>query len=264
MKPTLDFIQTIAAQAGEILLNFAGDLNIAHKSRKDLVTQADHDSEQFLIDAIHTAFPDHAIVAEESGQLDGSQEHCWYIDPLDGTLNYAHGIPIYCLSIGYAYRGRMELGVIYDPTRKEFFCAERGKGATLNGTPIRVAGFTDLIDGMLATGFPKGTEDPQDDNITNYIRFSREAQSVRRFGSAALTIAYVAAGRLDGFWEVEIFQWDIAAGGLLVRESGGVVTDIYGDHDYMHQPPSILCANPAIHAKMLAVLAEVRQERKQG
>lgn len=263
MKPTLDFIKTIAAQAGDILLNFAGDLKVEHKSRKDLVTQADHESEQFLINAIHADFPDHAIVAEESGEWDGSQDHCWYIDPLDGTLNYAHGVPIYCLSIGYAYQGKTELGVVYDPTRGEFFCAERGRGAALNGAPIHVADYTDLIDAMLSTGFPKGVDDPQDSNLTNFIRFSQAAQSVRRFGSAALTIAYVAAGRLDGFWEVDIYQWDIAAGGLIVEEAGGVVTDVYGNPDYMHKPPSIACANPVIHQKMLDVLAEVRQERTQ-
>jgi myo-inositol-1(or 4)-monophosphatase len=260
VKPTLDFIKTIAAQAGDILLNFAGDLDIQHKSRTDLVTQADHESEQFLIDAIHKAFPGHGIVAEESGVQHRSQEHQWYIDPLDGTLNYAHGVPIYCVSIGYAYQGRMELGVVYDPTREEFFCAERGQGATLNGQPNGVSDFTELIDCMFSTGFPKGVENPRENNLANFIRFTEVAQSVRRIGSAALTIAYVAAGRLDGFWEVDIFQWDIAAGGLIVAEAGGVVTDIYGNVDYMKKPPSIVCANPVIHAQMLDVLAEVRAD----
>jgi myo-inositol-1(or 4)-monophosphatase len=264
LKPTLDFVKTIAAQAGDILQNFAGDLNITHKSPKDFVTQADHDTEAFLIDAIQQAFPAHAIVAEESGAWEGSAEHCWYIDPLDGTLNYARGLPVYCVSIGYACQGQMELGVIYDPVRAEFFCAERGRGATLNGQPIQVASYSNLIDCMLATGFPKIEQEPEDDNIANYVRFMALAQSVRRLGSAALTIAYVAAGRLDGFWEVEVFQWDIAAGALLVQEAGGVVTDIYGEPDYLKKPPTIVGANPSIHPKILAVLAEVRAARQQS
>jgi len=259
VKPTLDFVQSIAAQAGEILLNFAADdLNIEKKSRRDLVTQADHDSEQFLIDAIHTAFPGHGIVAEESGEHHRGQDHQWYIDPLDGTLNYAHGVPIYTVSIGYAYQGIMQLGVVYDPTRGEFFCAERDRGATLNGKPIHVSDYTDLVDCMLVTGFPNEVEDPPDDNTANFLRFNHLAQTVRRLGSAALDVVYVAAGRLDGFWEVSIFQWDIAAGGLIVEEAGGVVTDIYGGPNPMKKPPSIVCANPVIHAKMLDVLAEVR------
>lgn len=265
MKPTLDFVQSIAAQAGEILLNFAvDDLNIELKSRRDLVTQADHESEQFLINAIRKDFPDHTIIAEESGKWQGTQDHQWYLDPLDGTLNYAHGVPIYTVSIGYAYRGKMELGVVYDPTREEFFCAERGQGATLNGKPIHVSEYTQLVECMLVTGFPNEVEDPPDDNTANFLRFNHLAQTVRRLGSAALDVVYVAAGRLDGFWEVSIFQWDIAAGGLIVEEAGGVVTDIYGSADYMKKPPSIVCANPTIHPKMLDVLAEVRKERKQS
>jgi myo-inositol-1(or 4)-monophosphatase len=265
VKPTLDFIKTIAAQAGDILLNLAdSDLNIQHKSRIDLVTKADHDSEQFLINAILTAFPEHAIVAEESGAWAGAQDHQWYIDPLDGTLNYAHGVPIYCVSIGYACQGRMELGVVYDPTRGEFFSAQRGHGATLNGQPIHVSGFTDLIDCMLGTGFPKGIAEPTDNNVLNFIRFSQVAQSVRRLGSAALAIAYAGAGRLDGFWEVDIHQWDIAAGGLIVQEAGGVVTDIFGEPDYMKNPPSFLCANPVIHQKMLDVFTDVHKTEKRA
>jgi len=260
LKPTLDFVKSIAAEAGDILLNFSGDLDIQHKSRTDLVTEADHASEVYLINAIQQSFPGHAIIAEESGEHVGAQEHQWYIDPLDGTLNYAHDVPIYCVSIGYAYQGQMQLGVVYDPTRGECFSAERGCGAALNGSPIQVSDYSDLIDCMLATGFPKGVDDPRESNIPNFIRFTEVAQSVRRIGSAALTIVYVAAGRLDGFWEADIHQWDIAAGGLIVEEAGGLVTDVYGDPNYMKKPPSIACANPTIHAKMLDVLAQVRAD----
>lgn len=263
MQPTLDFLKEIAAHAGGILQSFIGEeLDVRHKSRTDLVTKADHASEQYLINAIQTAFPTHTINAEESGEFAGKAEHQWFIDPLDGTLNYAHGVPIYCVSIGYAYEGELELGVIYDPTRDEMFAAQRGQGATLNGKPMQVSGFTDLIDCMLVTGFPNDMWGTPDDNMDNFLKFNREAQTVRRLGSAALDVVYVAAGRLDGFWEVEIFQWDVAAGGLIVREAGGVVTDVYGNQDFMNKPVSIVCANPAIHVEMLTVLAEVRHARE--
>ncbi|MDY6867450.1 MAG: inositol monophosphatase family protein, partial [Chloroflexota bacterium] len=159
---------------------------------------------------------------------------------------------------GYAYRGEMELGVVYDPTRKEFFCAERGKGATLNGDAIHVSQYEDLIDCMLVTGFPNDMWGSPDDNTSNFIEFSKEVQTVRRLGSAALDFVYVAAGRLDGFWEVEIFQWDVAAGGLIVREAGGVVTDVFGDYDFLKKPVSIVAANPVIHRQMLDILEAVR------
>jgi len=265
MKPTLAFIKEIAIEAGGILQSFVGEeMDIRHKSRTDLVTKADHASEQYLIETIRKAFPEHAINAEESGEWEGRSDHCWFIDPLDGTLNFAHGVPFYCVSVGYAWRGEMILGVIYDPVHDELFCAERGQGAALNGQPMKVSGFTDLIDCMLVTGFPNDIFGSPDDNTDNFVRFSQAAQTVRRLGSAALDAVYVAAGRLDGFWEVEIFQWDVAAAGLIVREAGGVVTNIYGNTDFMAKPVSIVCANPTIHGKMLAVLAEVRAVRNQG
>lgn len=265
MQPTLGFIKEIANHAGGILQSFIGEeLDVRHKSRTDLVTKADHASEQYLINVIRTAFPDHAINAEEAGELAGQPEHQWFIDPLDGTLNYAHGVPIYCVSIGYAYEGNLELGVIYDPTRDEMFAAKRGQGATLNDKPMQVSSYTDLIDCMLVTGFPNDIWGTPDDNMDNFFRFNRKAQTVRRLGSAALDIVYVAAGRLDGFWEVEIFQWDVAAGGLIVREAGGVVTDVYGNQDFMEKPVSIVCANPAIHPEMLGILAEAREVREQA
>jgi len=262
MQPTLDFIHTMAANAGEILLSFVGnEMDVQHKSRTDLVTQADHDSENYLIDTIRKAFPDHAINAEESGEWEGYPDHQWYLDPLDGTLNFAHGVPLYSVSIGYAYKGEVALGVVYDPVREEFFCAEHGAGATLNGEPIRVSEEIELIECMLATGFP---HDPDawgtpEDNTANFFRFNQLSQSVRRLGSAALDVVYVAAGRLDGFWQVAIHQWDVAAGGLIVREAGGVVTDAFGNPEFLAKPVSFLCANPAIHEKMLQVLEDVRQ-----
>ncbi len=262
MQPTLDFIKELALHAGQILQSYANkELNIRHKSRTDLVTNADHASEKYLIETIKNAFPSHAINAEESGEWEGSPDHQWFIDPLDGTLNYAHGVPIYCVSIGYAYKGKVSLGVIYDPTRDEMFCAERGKGATLNDVPMRVSNYSDLINCMLVTGFPGVSWGSPDDNTDNFFRFSQLAQSVRRLGSAALDIAYVAAGRLDGFWENGVHQWDVAAGSLMVEEAGGIVTNIYGKTDFMQKPVSILAANPDIHSEMLAVLARLREQR---
>ncbi len=264
MQPTLDFIKEIATHAGEILQSYVGkEMNVQHKTRTDLVTRADHDSEKYLIDTIRKAFPDHAINAEESGEWEGRPEHQWYLDPLDGTLNFAHGVPFYSVSIGYAYEGEMTLGVVYDPLREEFFAAQLGQGATLNGEPIRVSEQTDLIECMLVTGFPHDAAvwGTPADNTANFYRFNTVSQTVRRLGSAALDVVYVAAGRLDGYWQVEIFQWDVAAGGLIVCEAGGVVTDIFGHHDFLAKPVSFLCANPAIHREMLRVLEEVRGEQ---
>lgn len=262
MKPTLDFIKAIATQAGEILLNFAvDDLNIQHKGRTDLVTVADRASEDYLIGEIRKAFPDHAINAEESGDILGSVDHKWFIDPLDGTLNYAHGVPIYSVSVGYAFKGEMMLGVVYDPVLRECFWAERGGGAYLNEKSICVSNFVDLIDCLLATGFPNEAWGTPMDNIGNFFQFSQVSQTVRRLGSAALDIVYVAAGRLDGFWSISIYPWDIAAGGLIVQEAGGVVTDVFGRPDFMQKPPTIVCANPVIHQKMLAVLEAERSDQ---
>jgi len=262
VKPTLEFITEMASRAGEILQGIVGDnLEIQHKSRTDLVTRADHASEEYLINAIREEFPDHAINAEESGELAGSTEHQWYIDPLDGTLNYAHGVPIYSVSIGYAFQGELELGVVYDPTREEYFCAERGKGATLNGAPIHVSKYENLIDCMLVTGFPKDIWGTPNDNTANFVQFSKTAQTVRRLGSAALDAVYIAAGRLDGFWEVTINQWDVAAAGLIIREAGGFVTNVYGDPDFLNKPVSIIAANQVIHTQMLEILKEVRKQK---
>lgn len=259
MQPTLDFVTQLALKAGQILQSFVGkDLHIQHKSRTDLVTEADHAAEAYLIQNIQEKFPNHAINAEESGELAGDVEHQWFIDPLDGTLNYAHAIPVYSVSIGYACKGQMQLGVVYDPTRGEVFSAERGKGAVLNGNPIHVSGFTNLVDCMLATGFPPDMFDTLSDNMAYFRAFRKGSQSIRRMGSAALDIVYVAAGRIDGYWKTDLYPWDVAAGGLIVREAGGVVTSLNGDPDYLQMPISLVCANPVIHAKMMAVIEAVR------
>ncbi len=262
MQPTLKFLKDLALKAGEILQSYTDkELDVKHKSRTDLVTNADHASERFLIETIKKAFPEHKINAEESGEWEGTAEHQWFIDPLDGTLNYAHGVPNYCVSIGYAYQGKVTLGAIYDPIRDEMFSAERGKGASLNDATLQVSKQEDLINCMLVTGFPNDIWGSPGDNMDNFFRFSQLSQTIRRMGSAALDIAYVAAGRVEGFWRNEVYQWDIAAGALMVEEAGGTVTNIYGNSDYLQKPVSIVAANPTIHADMLAVLAEVREQR---
>jgi len=262
MKPTLEFIQEITLKAGSILQSFVGhEKGVKHKGRTDLITEADNASEDFLVQSIQKNFPDHAINTEESGELDGNHDHQWFIDPLDGTLNYAHGVPFYCVSVAYAFQGELTLGVVYDPTRDECFYAERGHGAKLNDRPIQVSNFQDLIECMLFTGFPNNKWGAPTDNTDNFLRFSQVSQTVRRLGSAALAIAYVAAGRLDGFWEVEINQWDVAAGGLIAREAGAKVTDVYDDPDFLQKPVTMVGANPIIHKQMLDVLAEIRTEK---
>ena len=262
MKPTLEFIEEIARQAGGILQSFVGeDLDVQHKSRTDLVTRADHASEDYLIGEIRKAFPDHAINAEESGSLEGTPDHQWFIDPLDGTLNYAHGVPFYSVSIAYAYQDQVELGVVFDPTRDEMFTAEKDAGACLNGKPLHVSEYKDLVDCLLVTGFPHDVWGTKADNMANFYRFSTLSQTVRRLGSAALDVVYVGAGRLDGYWQIQINSWDIAAASLVVSEAGGAVTNIFGDPDLLKEPISILCANPVIHAKMLDVLETVRSEQ---
>lgn len=261
MKPTIEFIKHIAIHAGGILESYAqGDKGVEYKGRTDLVTDADLASEAYLIGEIRKAFPDHAINAEESGDIHGNTDHKWYIDPIDGTLNYAHGVPIYCVSVAYAYRGDLTLGVIYNPVLDECFWAERGKGAFLNEDSIHVSDFEDLIDCLLATGFPHDAWGTVEDNLQNFYHISKISQTVRRMGSAALDMAYIAAGRLDGFWSISIHPWDVAAAALIVQEAGGVVTGIRGEDDFMKLPVTIVCANPIIHQKLLTELTQVRAE----
>ena len=260
MQPSLTDLKQLALRAGEILrAGYEQPIAIQRKGEADLVTEIDHASEKLILDSLRSQFPGHTINAEESGHLEGSSEHTWYIDPLDGTINYAHGIPFFCVSIAYAYRGQLTLGAIYDPLRNECFCAERGRGAWLNDSPIHVSRSANLIDSLLVTGFANiahrtPLSEVHTDNMDNFNRFMLASQGVRRLGSAALDLAYVACGRLDGYWEYGIHTWDIAAGALMVEAAGGKVTSINGNADYFVPPYPILAAPPAIHAAMLAML----------
>jgi len=257
MKPTLSDIETLARGAGKILREFSGqNLQIKHKGEIDLVTEADHRSEAYLIGEIQQYFPTHRIITEESGVLAGTQEQIWYVDPLDGTLNYAHGLPIYAVSIAYEENGQIRLGVVYDPERDECFSAERGHGAWLNGVRLEGPSSQNLNHSLLVTGFPYDIRTNPVNNLDHYASFALRSYGVRRLGSAAIDLCYVAAGRVDGYWELRINSWDIAAGGLIAQETGAVVTNVAGDLNYLTPPYSILAASPLLHAQMLAILKE--------
>ncbi|GJQ34724.1 MAG: inositol monophosphatase [Anaerolineaceae bacterium] len=248
MKPTLSDLEKLALEAGAILRDgYNKEHTVHYKGTIDLVTEADHASEAFLLREIKGKFPGGHILAEESGNIQGTNEDIWYIDPLDGTVNYAHHIPIFCVSIGYSTNGRMTLGVVYDPMRDELFAAERGKGAFLNGKRIQVSGVTELEKSLLVTGFPYDTWDTELDNFKYFERLAKKTQGVRRLGSAALDACYVAAGRFDGFWEFKLKPWDVAAGGLIAKEAGAKVTAIDGREDFLSAPLSILASAPGIY-----------------
>ncbi len=256
MQPNVDFLVTLSKEAGEILKQGYGkEHEITYKGPINLVTEIDRKAEDLLIERILSAFPDHSIVAEEGGLYEGRNDHRWFIDPVDGTSNYAKGFPIFCVSIGYAYKGKMTLAAIYDPIRDESYFAERGAGAFLNGDSIHVSKTDRLIDSMLVTGFPYDME-KKENNLNHFVRLSHEVQTIRRLGSAVLDQAYVAAGRLDGYWEIGISAWDIAAGTLLIEEAGGVITTVKGEKDYFKPPFDIVAANPALHPKLLKLLNE--------
>ena len=255
MQPSLSYVENLARQSGAILrAGYDTEHQVGYKGVIDLVTEVDHLSEELLLGAIQRDFPGHHIFSEETGVIQGSDEHVWYIDPLDGTVNYAHHIPIFCVSIAYAFRGTLTLGAVYDPMRDEMFLAERGKGAHLNGRPLRVSSTTELQKSLLVTGFPYTAWDTPQDNFDNFVKFGKLSRGVRRLGSAAIDLCYVAAGRFDGFWEMALNPWDVAAGGLIVEEAGGHVTSVSGEADYISSPQSVLACTPGIQTRMLEEL----------
>lgn len=250
MKPTLSDLERLARGAGAILRDgYNKDHTVQYKGVIDLVTETDHASEAFLLGEIKSKFPGGHILAEESGNIQGSNEDLWYIDPLDGTVNYAHHIPIFCVSIGFAANGVMTLAAVYDPLRDEMFTAERGKGAFLNGKKMQVSETTELGKSLLVTGFPYDTWNTELDNFKYFERLAKRTQGVRRLGSAALDACYVGAGRFDGFWEFKLKAWDIAAAGLIAAEAGATVTAIDGSPDYL-VPLTILATTPGIYEQV--------------
>lgn len=250
MKPTLSDLERLARGAGAILRDgYNKDHTVQYKGVIDLVTETDHASEAFLLGEIKSKFPGGHILAEESGNIQGSNEDLWYIDPLDGTVNYAHHIPIFCVSIGFAANGVMTLAAVYDPLRDEMFTAERGKGAFLNGKKLQVSETTELGKSLLVTGFPYDTWNTELDNFKYFERLAKRTQGVRRLGSAALDACYVGAGRFDGFWEFKLKAWDIAAAGLIAAEAGATVTAIDGSPDYL-VPLTILATTPGVYEQV--------------
>lgn len=227
------------------------NLQVSNKEGiNNLVTEADHASDKAIIETIKEVFPDHFILSEETGSSATSSEYKWIIDPIDGTVNYAHGIPICCVSIGLEKEGKMLMGAVYNPFMKEFYFAEKGKGATLNGDVIKVSDETEVIRSCLVTGFPYTYLDMPNGPLECFERFIRKGIPVRRLGSAAMDLCWVAAGRFDGFYEHKLNAWDSAAGFLLVEEAGGKVSD-YKGNEYSPYQPHILATNGKIHDEML-------------
>jgi myo-inositol-1(or 4)-monophosphatase len=249
-----DVAVAAAARAGEILCNRWGQIhNVEKKGAIDLVTEADVASEKSIIEVIRTAFPDHTILAEESGVTSGTDPHEWIIDPLDGTTNYAHNLPEFSISIAFALEGEMAFGLILNPVARELFCATRGQGAELNGRPIRVSSTTSVHESLLVTGFPYDLEPVIDPLMQRLQRCLLAAQGVRRLGSAALDLCYVACGRFDGFWEQNLAPWDTAAGWIIAQEAGGKVSD-FSHGAYTIDKKEILATNGLIHQEMAALL----------
>jgi myo-inositol-1(or 4)-monophosphatase len=247
----------IAKRAGKLLqAELGGPHQIAFKGAPtNLVTEMDRRAEALIIEALRSAFPRHAVLSEERGLVGGRSRHRWVVDPLDGTTNYAHGLPFFAVSLALQVERQTRLGVVYDPNLDECFVAERGRGAFLNGRRLAVSATATLNESLLATGLPYDVRETPRNNLAEFRRFSLRCQGVRRIGSAVLYFAYVAAGRLDGYWELRLGPWDAAAGALLVEEAGGTVTDLEGgplDPDH----PAVVASNGRIHAEMLRVLKE--------
>ena len=222
----------------------------------NLVTDADRAAEQAIVEHLLAAFPTYGVLAEECGQaVRGESGHQWIVDPLDGTTNFAHGFPFYSISIALEQQGTCILGVVLDPIREELFTGEMGQGARLNGRPIRVSSIAALDDALLATGFAYDIRETADNNLDHFGRFALRAQGIRRTGSAALDLCYVAAGRLDGYWEVRLSPWDSAAGAVVLREAGGLITHFDGS-PYSIYGQDLVASNGALHPAMLQVLAE--------
>lgn len=251
-----------ASSGGKALADrFEGERHVEHKGAIDLVTDADRAAEAAALAAIRARFPDHAILAEEEG-ASGAARWRWIVDPLDGTTNYAHRIPHVCTSVACELDGELVAAAIVDPLRNECFSAAKGRGAFLNGRRLHVTTTGELTQALLATGFPYSVHQRADEVLALFGAFLRRAQGLRRYGSAALDLAWVAAGRYDGFFEMELKPWDIAAGILIVREAGGVVTDLGGGPVDLTKG-DILAANPALHPALVPVAAEAigRAER---
>ena len=254
MKSCKDIAVQAAQKAGFVLKTKIGKKRkVGYKGVVNLVTEMDILAEKIIVSEIRKHFPDHSILAEERTSTSRESAYRWVIDPLDGTTNYAHGFPIFCVSIALTKNDEPILGVVYDPTRDELFVAEKSKGARLNGRRLHASSESDLSRSLLATGFPYDIRETRINNFDHFHNFAIRAQAVRRAGSAALDLCYVAAGRFDGFWEMKLAPWDLAAGSLMVSEAGGTVTDFLGKHPGLNGK-HVLATNGRIHRAMLKVV----------
>mgnify|MGYP003587878482 FL=1 len=255
VHPLLNIAVRAAREAGKVIvrdIDRVDTLDVSAKGHNDFVSEVDRRAEHAIISTIRRSYPDHAVLGEESG-ADGTSDHVWVIDPLDGTTNYLHGFPVFCVSIAVKYRGKIEQGVVYDPLRNELFTATRGRGAQLNDRRIRVSRRTGLEGALLGTGFPYRDLSQLDEYLAVFRELITRTAGIRRPGSAALDLAYVAAGRMDGFWECGLKEWDVAAGTLLIQEAGGTVTDFHGGEDYL-ATGDIVGGNLRVHGAILEVV----------
>lgn len=253
MHPLLNIATKAARNAGNIIVRYVDridTLNISQKSLNDFVSEVDRLAEQEIINTIRKAYPNHGILAEESGEQGAQDETCWIIDPLDGTTNFLHQFPQFSVSIGVRHKNQVEQAVVYDPMRQEMFSASKGSGSQLNGRRIRVSKAISLDSGLLGTGFPYRDFSLLENYINIFRDLMQNTAGIRRAGSAALDLAYVAAGRLDGFWEFALKPWDMAAGSLLIQEAGGMVSDLQGGNDYLNSG-HIVAGNLKTHRALL-------------
>jgi myo-inositol-1(or 4)-monophosphatase len=254
----LNFAIDLAHRAGALLRGRQEqERSVESKGFADVVTDADKASEALIVAAIRERYPDHGVVAEEGGQAAGAGEYQWLIDPLDGTLNYLHGMPVYCVSLAALRNGELHIGVVYDPSRGELFAAERGRGARCNGRALRVSATARLAEALLTTGFPYDRFSQPDNNVREHDHLLMRCQDVRRPGSAALDLCNVAAGRADAHWELGLKPWDVAAGALIVLEAGGTLSD-WESRPWRPDNGRLVASNGQIHAELLAELAAAR------
>ena len=256
MHPMVNIAVRAARAAGNIIVRYMDRidrLTIATKRSNDFVSEVDQQAEAAIIEVLKQAYPDHGILAEESGLQHEDAEYQWIIDPLDGTTNYLHGFPQFAVSIALKHKARLQVAVIYDPLSQELFTAARGEGAQMNEKRIRVSGHKGLNGALLSTGFPYTDQGYLDTYLETMKALMTPAAGIRRPGSAALDLAWLAAGRTDGFWEFNLNAWDIAAGALIVREAGGIVTDFYGQDSYL-ESGDIIAASPKVFPEMLKII----------
>lgn len=259
----LDLAREVAVQAGEVLRTMQSQVAAREKAPADLVTEADLASQQLIRQRLEGAFPQYGFLGEEQGGADQGSAHraadwCWLVDPLDGTTNYVHGLDNYSVSIALRYRDRVELGVVFDPTRQESFWAIRGQGAWLDGVAVRPSDVQQLDEALVAASFPARVT-PNSDEVQRFLAVLYRAQAVRRLGSAALNLAYVACGRLDAYWASSVKIWDVAAASLLVEEAGGVLTSLGGGAFSVDDPQFVAASTPSLHTQLLGTLTRAKK-----